>query len=139
MWLLAALGTSNLHPGQRILVEVLLVAVAAVVGFAAGALISRRRGDPHAIPFGLTAGAVCGGICGAWYALVMGVAFVTTYGGAPVSFTDGVLVALAYLNFTGLGALAGGVPGAALGALGGFLVTRDGSSSRRRLDRVRLL
>jgi hypothetical protein len=124
MWLLASMGAHNLHPGVRGLVEIVLVAVALVSGGIAGGLIGRHRDDAHPILFAVTAGAVSGALCGATYAVVMGIGFVSTFGGAPVSFTDGLVLALAYPVFAALGALSGSVPGMILGGCGGFLATR---------------
>lgn len=124
MWLLAALGTSHLNPGSRATVLLVLVAVAFGVGGITGLLISRRREDQHSVLFGVTAGAAAGAICGAAYALLMGISYVSTFGGTPVGAEDWIVVLLSYPVFAALGACAGAVPGGVLGALGGYLASR---------------
>jgi hypothetical protein len=130
MWLMASYGAGNLHPAERGFVELLLVGVALLIGALTGGLISRHGSQDHPVLFGVTAGAISGGVCGAAYSLVMGVSFVSTFGGAPVGFIDGLLVILAYPVFAALGALIGSVPGLILGACGAYLVTRTSSVAR---------
>ena len=127
MWVLTVFGANNLHPGERASVEIILVCVAVVVGAAAGSLIGRRAGRPNLVFFGVTAGGVAGGLCGASYALIMGITYVVTFGGTPINLLDWVVVLIAYPVFALLGAFVGAVPGTALGALGGWLAARNGS------------
>lgn len=128
MWILAALGSANLHSGEASVVQLVLICVGAVSGVLTGKLIVGHRSDPRAALFGATAGAVLGALCGAAYALVMGIAYVSSFGGTPVSLTDGLLVALSFPVFAALGALVGTLLGSALGAFGGFLVSRGRSA-----------
>lgn len=124
MWGLAALGAANLRTAVGPLTQIVLLLVAAALGLAAGWAIGEHRDRPHPVLFGATAGALCGALCGAGYALVMGIAYVATYGGTPVSLLDAILVLLAYPVFACLGALVAVLPGSLLGALAGYISTR---------------
>lgn len=124
MWLLAGIGTGNLHSAAGWIIQVLLVVISGIVSGVTGWVISRRRDDPRVIAFGATAGAASGAVCGAAYSLLMGVAYVATFGGPPVSFSDGLVVILAFPVFGALGALVGSVPGAAFGATFAYLAQR---------------
>jgi cyanate permease len=124
MWLAAILGTANLHPSEAAAVQIILVAWAIVCGLATGVLINRRRGRTDEVLFGVTSGAVGGALCGAAYALVLGITYVGTYGGSPVDFTDAAVLTISYPVFAALGALIGTLPGAVLGFSAGLLLQR---------------
>ncbi|GEM_PF-5244041 len=124
MWGLASPGVANLHPAERPVILVLLLAVAACTGLLCGAVIVRRLQDPHAYLAAATAGSIAGGISGAVYALVMGIAFVGTFGGAPVGWLDALLVVLSYPVFAGLGACIGGLMGACLAVVVAVISSR---------------
>lgn len=122
MWVLSSSGSDNLRSSDRVPVTVLLIAIAVVIGAASGGLVGRRKTRVQIVLFGCIAGGAGGAVCGAAYALVMGIAFVGTYGGTPVNAFDAILVGLSYPVFALLGGMVGIIPGALLGACGGYLV-----------------
>lgn len=127
MWVLTNIGADKLQSGQRTVVVGVLIGIALLTGGLSGGMIARNRQEDHPLLFGMMVGAVSGAVCGACYALVMGIVFVAGFGGAPVGITDGFLVLLSYPVFIALGALTGCVPGMLLGALGSYVVTRRDS------------
>jgi hypothetical protein len=124
MWLFARLGTQNLRPSVAVAVQLILVCWAIVCGLATGVLVNRRRGRTDEVLFAVTAGAVGGALCGAAYAIALGVTYVATFGGSPVDFSDAAILLISYPVFAALGALVGTVPGALLGLGVGFLIQR---------------
>lgn len=124
MWLATILGTANLHPSERLAVQLILVSWSVLCGLTTGMVVRRRQGRPDEVLFGVTAGAVGGGLCGAAYAVVIGVTYVATYGGSPVDVTDAIVLALSFPVFAALGALVGTVPGSLCGLCAGLLMRR---------------
>jgi hypothetical protein len=124
MWRLAAYGTAGLPASERSLVELALIAIAAILGLFAGTVIGHRRGAPRQVLFGATASALAGALCGAAYAIVIGAAYVHTFGGAPNGPMDALLLALAFPIFGLLGAFVGAAVGAIFGMAAGILTRR---------------
>jgi len=124
MWLAASLGTTNLRPSVAAAVQIILICWGIVCGLATGVLINRRRGRPDEVLFGVTAGAIGGALCGAAYALVLGVTYVAAFGGSPVDFSDAIILVISYPVFAALGALVGTLPGALLGLCAALLTQR---------------
>ena len=116
-------GAAHLPTFARMVVVFVLLIVAVVAGFLAGAAIVRRatRNRLHIVPFSGLAAATAGGLIGLSQALALTIAYLANYASWPDDRLDQVLLVLSYPVFGALGlvigALAGVIVGTVLGAL----------------------
>jgi hypothetical protein len=123
-WEMARLALHNLPASAARLSLVLLLLLAAVLGFLSGSAICRRaaRTREHLSLFAGLAGGVAGGLLGCAYAMTVTAAYLASYTTWPQDRLDQILVLLSYPVFGALGACMGALLGWLLGLLlGSFL------------------
>lgn len=116
--------TGNLPGVLGVGIRVILLILAAVIGFLAGSAVARRarRDREHLGLFAFVTGGVAGGIMGAAIALGVTGAYLAVYGQAPAGISDDVLAALGVAAFGALGFFAGGIAGSVIGGLLGAVL-----------------
>jgi hypothetical protein len=123
-WEMAQVALHNLPAGAGRISLVLLLILAAVMGFLSGSAICRRaaRNRENLSLFAGLAGGVAGGLLGFAYAVTVTAAYLASYTTWPQDRLDQILVLLSYPAFGALGACIGALLGWLLGLLlGGFL------------------
>jgi predicted PurR-regulated permease PerM len=120
-WLLVRLATANLPRSTGQLAAAIVLTIAIVIGFLAGAAIVRRasRDRTRLALFGGLSGGIAGGVVGCAYALTLTAAYLSSYSTWPQDRADQVFVVLAYPVFGGLGFCLGACIGLALGVVAG--------------------
>lgn len=121
---LDAASAAHLPVFPRLVVTLVLLAVALMVGFLAGASIFRRamRERMHLVPFSALAVAMAGGLIGLSQALGLTIAYLSNYASWPEDRLDQVLVLLSYPVFGALGFVVGALVGVLIGTVLGAML-----------------
>lgn len=123
-WKLASVGLGNADREWSAAGLSVLVAIAAVSGFLAGAAVFRRTlyALDHIALFSALSWATAGGVFGASYAVTLTAAYVHSYVAWPQDRLDETLLVLSYPAFGGLGLWTGACAGFLAGALLGTVL-----------------